>query len=107
MKATAASSQVRRTIAESDPTKNACHEKPIFTRTMSPSGDLYSLYLLIDLLSLCDFSPKPGPYCDSRSPRSTRRLRPVQSLLRQVCVASAGGDRFDRVTSVTKRSRRT
>src|SRR5450755_1007561 len=52
MKPTAASSHVRRTIADSEPTKNACHEKPIFTRTMSPLGDLYNLYLLIDLLSL-------------------------------------------------------
>src|SRR3982751_4116560 len=65
MTATAASSQPRLTIADSDPTKNACHEKPIFTRTMSPFGDLYNLYVLIALSSLLRFvhPPRTVPRC--------------------------------------------
>src|SRR5436190_6576268 len=59
---TAARSQPRLMSVDSDPMKNACHEKPIFTRTMSPFGDLYNLYVLIALSSLPRSFFDPGPY---------------------------------------------
>src|SRR5436305_1339886 len=62
MTMTAARSQPRRMSVDSDPMKNACHEKPIFTRTMSPFGDLYNLYVLIALSSLPRSFFDPGPY---------------------------------------------
>src|SRR5215203_895150 len=108
MTATAARSQPRLTIADSDPMKNACHEKPIFTRTMSPFGDLYNLYVLIALSSLARSRLRtPDPTASPDRAARTTRLPPVQSLLRQVCVASGGGDRCDRVRSVSGRSSRT
>src|SRR5829696_1386168 len=104
MTATAASSQPRLTSVDSDPTKNACHEKPIFTRTMSPFGDLYNLYVLIALCSLCDPSSAPDPTASADRFDLHTRPPPVQSLLRQLCVASGAVERCDRVRSVTGRS---
>src|SRR6187397_1182757 len=99
MTATAERSQPRLTIADSDPMKNACHEKPIFTRTMSPFGDLYNLYVLIVLSSLPRSVFDPGPYRVGRPFRPGRRghrrykvcFGRFVSLLQGAIVAIASG----------------
>ena len=100
MTATAASSQPRLTIVDSEPTKNACHEKPIFTRTMSPFGDLYNLYVLIrSVFAAATPVVDPGPYRGAgpfRSARHGHRRYKVcfgrfASLLEAAIVAIASG----------------